>query len=297
MNDLFSPSMSRKKSELILNPDGSVYHLHLKPENVAPLVLVVGDQERVKRISSFFDRVDFKVQNREFCTHTGVYNNKPVTVLSTGIGPDNIDIVLNELDAAVNIDLQSGEVKPDLTSLNIVRLGTSGSLRKDVPTGSLLVSEAVIGLDGLLSFYDVVGSDRENDLAEQYKRHMAWKSDLPGVYARFGSAELIDCIAKGNSKGITVTSPGFYAPQGRSLRLDTWDEAFHQKLQSFSFEGRYITNFEMETSALYGLGQALGHQTASVCAIIANRTTHEFLSDYSGVVDRMIEEMLQKLTA
>lgn len=289
--------MSRKKSELILNPDGSVYHLHLKSHNVAPLVLIVGDQERVKRVSSFFDSIAFKVQNREFCTHTGTFNNTAVTVLSTGIGPDNIDIVLNELDAAVNIDLQTGEVKKELKSLKIVRLGTSGSLRKEVPTGSLLVSEAVLGLDGLLNFYDVVGSEREEKLANDFREHMNWSVNLPGVYARFGSEELIHSILPGNEKGITITAPGFYAPQGRRLRLDTWDADFHNKLQAFEFKGKNITNFEMETSALYGLGQALGHQTASVCAIIANRETHEFLSNYNSVVDKMIKEMLQKLTA
>lgn len=289
--------MSRKKSELILNPDGSVYHLCLKPEHVAPYVIVVGDQERVQRVSSFFDSVDFRIQNREFCTHTGVFNGKRITALSTGIGPDNIDIVLNELDAAVNVDLETGLVNEVLKSLKIVRLGTSGALREEIETGSFLVTEAVLGLDGLLHFYDVEGSDQENKLAHAFTKHMNWPCELPGVYTRFASRDLMECIAPGNKKGITVTAPGFYAPQGRSLRLPMWDSDFHSKLFKFNFRGKKITNFEMETSALYGLGQALGHETLSVCAIIANRASHEFLSDYKPVVDEMIEDTLRKLTA
>lgn len=289
--------MSRKKSELILNPDGSVYHLCLKPEHVAPYVIIVGDQERVQRVSSFFDSVDFRIQNREFCTHTGVFNGKQITVLSTGIGPDNIDIVLNELDAAVNINLETGLVNEDLKSLKIVRLGTSGALRKEIETGSFLVTEAVLGLDGLLHFYGVEGSDQENNLADAFTKHMNWPCELPGVYARFASRDLMERIEPRNKKGITVTAPGFYAPQGRSLRLPNREKDFHSKLSQFNFGGKKITNFEMETSALYGLGQALGHETLSVCAIIANRASHEFLSDYKPVVDEMIVDTLRKLTA
>jgi uridine phosphorylase len=284
------------ESELILNPNGSVYHLALKPENIADDGLVVGDQGRVDEIAKYFDEIEFNVQNREFKTVTGTYRNKRFTVLSTGIGIDNIDIVLNELDAAVNIDLTKRVPKSEHRSLRIIRLGTSGALQEGILIGSLLVTDAVLGLDGLLNFYKCSSSPRELELEDAFIKHMKWSDKLARPYARFGSRDLTEKLAVGNLKGYTITAPGFYAPQGRNVRLGIWDPGFHDHLRSFDFKGEKITNFEMETSALYGLSKALGHKVCTVCTIIANRATKEFAEDYHPLVDRMITDVLNKLT-
>ncbi|MEQ1732085.1 MAG: nucleoside phosphorylase [Bacteroidia bacterium] len=283
-------------SELILNPDGSVYHLHLKPENVAENVIVVGDQGRVEMISKYFDKIEFKAQSREFVTHTGTFNGKRVTALSTGIGTDNIDIVMNELDAAVNIDLVNRVPKTTHTALNVVRIGTSGALQGDIPVDSFVLSTHGLGMDGLLNFYDV---DSINDAAleQAFIAHTNWNKRFNHPYFVEGSQELINKLAPGKHLGITATACGFYGPQGRVLRLPLQMNDLNEKLTSFNYNGHRITNFEMETSALFGLGKLLGHNTATVCTIVANRIRKEFSKDYKTSVDALIQNVLQTLTA
>ncbi len=284
-----------QETELILNPDGSVYHLHLHPENIAETIIVVGDQERVAAISNRFDAIEFKVQNREFVTHTGRVGGKRITALSTGIGTDNIDIVLNELDAAVNIDLKERVPKKEHTSLNIIRIGTSGSLQADVPVDGFLLSTHGLGFDGLMNFYDVEKTKESEELVDAFITHTAWKNNLARPYLFAGSSKLISKLEEGMYKGITATAPGFYAPQGRELRLNASMKNLNEKLTSFSFNGQRITNFEMETSALFGLGSALGHQCATVCAIIGNRVTMQFSKNYKKAVDKLIDTVLERV--
>jgi uridine phosphorylase len=284
------------ETELILNPDGSVYHLHLRPENIAETVILVGDQERVAGISKRFDKVEFKMQNREFVTHTGYVGNNRITALSTGIGTDNIDIVMNELDAAVNIDLQEWVAKKEHTTLNIIRIGTSGALQADIPVDGFLLSTHGLGFDGLMNFYDVAKTIENEQLVEAFIQHTGWKSNLARPYAFSGSEMLISKLESGMYKGITATAPGFYAPQGRELRLNAAMKNLNQKLTSFNYKGQRITNFEMETSALFGLGSALGHNCATVCAIIGNRVTMKFSKDYKKAVEKLIDTVLERVS-
>ncbi len=282
-------------SELILNPDGSVYHLHLKPENIAENVIVVGDQGRVEMISKYFTNIEFKVQSREFVTHTGTFNGKRVTALSTGIGTDNIDIVMNELDAAVNIDLTTRTPKTTHTALNVVRIGTSGALQGDIPVDSTVLSTHGLGMDGLLNFYEV-DSINEADLEQAFIAHTNWNKRFNHPYFVKGSEELINKLSPGKHLGITATACGFYGPQGRVLRLPLQMNDLNEKLTSFAHNGHRITNFEMETSALFGLGKLLGHNTATVCTIVANRIRKEFSKDYKVSVDKLIVNVLETLT-
>lgn len=284
------------ETELILNPDGSVYHLKLKPENIAPNIIIVGDQGRVETVSKFFDSVDFKVQNREFVTHSGMFNGKRVMVLSSGIGTDNIDILINELDAAVNIHLKNRMNKAEHTSLNIVRIGTSGALQENIPVDTFVVSTHGLGFDGLLNYYKDLTSVNDNEISEAFIKQTNWDKNLPYPYAVKGSDKLIGLIGEGLRKGITATAPGFYGPQGRKLRLSPWVEDFNQQLTDFEYNGQQITNFEMETSALYGLGALLGHQTCTVCAIIANRVAKKYSKDYHPAVEELIGLVLERLT-
>lgn len=283
-------------SELILNPDGSIYHLHLLPEQIADDIIVVGDPQRVEIISSYFDAITDKVTNREFTTHTGVLNGKKLTVLATGIGTDNIDIVLNELDALANIDLKSREIKEKKKSLNIIRIGTSGALQADIPVDSFVFSTHGLGFDGLLNFYE--GSDQvlEMDLQEKILSHLGYPNKMAKPYLVKSSKSLEDKIATGMFKGITATASGFYAPQGRTLRLSPSLHDLNDKLNTFKDGDIRITNFEMETSALYGLGKMLGHNTATVCAIIANRYAKTFSNNYKLTVVKLIENILDKMT-
>lgn len=285
-----------KESELILNADGSIYHLHLKPEHVADTVILVGDQERVQRISSHFDAVEFRIANREFVTHTGTLKGKRLTVLSTGIGCDNIDIVLNELDAAVNVDLNTRIVKQEKRTLNLIRLGTSGSIQPDIPIDSMLLSTYGLGLDGLMYFYKDQ-SLIDQSLTRAFIDQTNYPTALPRPYIVGASKSLIEQIGEGMISGITATSPGFYAPQGRTIRLDAAFGSMNEHLQAFSHNGLRITNFEMETSALYGLGRLLGHNVCTVCAIIANRYKREYSKDYKQTIDRLIETLLARLTS
>lgn len=286
------------ESELVLNKDGSVYHLKLKPEHIAENVIVVGDMQRVKKISRHFQKTEFKISHREFITHTGFYNGKRITVLSTGIGPDNIDIVLNELDAAVNIDLKKRKIKEKKKSLNIIRIGTSGALQENIPVDSFVVSRYGLGIDGLLNFYDFKHNKEEKEIENSFIKHTKWNLRLSKPYAVSGSEELIGKIGSGMLEGITVTAPGFYGPQGRILRIIPVMKNFNEKLTSFALKKNSplkITNFEMETSALYGLGRALGHNCCTVCAIIANRIIRQYSKNPQKSIDLLIETVLERI--
>ena len=283
-------------SELIINPDGSVYHLKLKPEHIADNVIVVGDPGRVALVSSFFDDVEIKISNREFVTHTGTYKGTRFTVLSTGIGTDNIDIVINELDAAVNIDLETKLVKENKRSLNIVRIGTSGSLQEEIPVDSFLLSEKAMGFDGLLHFYSESLNVKEEAICDAFVKHTNWNSNLAKPYVVSASKDLSKKLENGTHKGITATASGFYAPQGRVLRLNPAMKDFPEYLSSFEYNGLKITNFEMETSALYGLSKALGHEACTVCAIIANRKSKTFSENHDLPIEKLILHVLSNLT-
>jgi len=279
-----------KESELILNPDGSIYHLNLRPEQIAHTVITVGDPERVERVTRHFDRVDVKVSKREFCTHTGELNGTRLTVISTGIGTDNIDIVFNELDALVNIDLEKRTLKEAQTSLNLIRIGTSGCLQEDLPIDCWLASRYSVGYDGLLNFY-------ESDAV----RNEAWETDLDFVagmkpYVVNGSEKLIKSLADDLEQGFTATCTGFYGPQGRQLRLPPKVADLLDKLKGVKPGGNRITNFEMETAGIYGLAALLGHEALSLNVLIANRARGEFSKDPVASVDGLIERTLDKLT-
>jgi uridine phosphorylase len=283
------------ESELILNPDGSVYHLHILPEQLAGDIIVVGDQGRVEEVSAFFDTIECKIQNREFVTHTGVFKNKRITVLSTGIGTDNIDIVLNELDALVNIDLETRTIRPEKKSLNIIRIGTSGALQGDIAVDSFVASSYGMGLDGLLNYYAGMHSCDHPEIAEAFMQHAGWMKGLPYPYVAGASPALLQKIAFDLTHGITATAPGFYGPQGRQLRLAPALPDLNEKLGSFRHGNLRITNFEMETSALYGLGNLLGHQCLTVCAIIANRVAREYSRNYKSAVNSLVRLVLERL--
>ncbi|MFW5708161.1 MAG: nucleoside phosphorylase [Bacteroidota bacterium] len=286
-----------KDSELILNPDGSVYHIGLKPENIAPVVIIVGDQHRVKTISKYFDNIEFMTQVREFATHTGTFNNKRITVLSTGIGTDNIDIVINELDAAVNIDLKNRVPKDHHTSLDIIRLGTSGALQPDIEVDSFVASAYGLGLDGLINFYHYNEEVLETELVKAFVTQTGWNAKLPHPYIIKASEKLLNKLGGGLRQGITATASGFYGPQGRELRLPLAFPELNQRIENFSFNGIQITNFEMETSALYALGRLLGHNTLTICDIIANRVSRTYSKDYKVSIEKLIQHVLEKVTS
>lgn len=284
-----------KSSELILNPDGSVYHLNLKPENIATDIIFVGDQNRVSKITKHFDTVEFSTQKREFKTETGTYKGKRLTVMSTGIGPDNIDIVMNELDALVNIDLNTRMIKPELTSLNIVRIGTSGSLQSDIPVDSFVMSEYGLGLDNMLRSY-IIDSISETAIEEAFIAHTNWDMRKGKPYVIKGSEKLAQKIESTEiHKGFTGTAGGFYGPQGRVLRLPIQDKTLNAKMDSFNYNGTRMTNLEMETGAIYGLSRLLGHEALSLNAIIANRADGTFSEDPYKAVDALILYTLNKL--
>jgi uridine phosphorylase len=281
-------------SELILNPDGSVYHLNLKPEHIAHDIIFVGDQNRVEKISSQFDTIEFSFQKREFKTHTGTFNEKRISVIS--IGPDNIDIVMNELDALVNIDLITRQPKTTLTSLNIIRVGTSGSLQADIPVDSFVMSKYGLGLDNMLRSY-LVDEISNSNMEEAFINHTHWDIRKGRPYVISCSEKLEQLIESDKiHKGITATAGGFYGPQGRVLRLEIQDKNLNSKMDNFKFEGNRITNFEMETAAIYGLSKLLGHNALSLNAIIANRATGTFSEDPYKAVDELIKYTLEKLT-
>ncbi len=283
-----------KSSELILNPDGSLYHINLKPEHLANDIIFVGDQNRVETITKHFDSVEFTTQKREFKTQTGTYKGKRITVISTGIGPDNIDIVMNELDALVNIDLETRQPKANLTSLNIVRIGTSGSLQSDIPVDSFVASRYGLGLDNMMRSYLIDGIC-EKEIEEAFIEHTSWDMRKGAPYVVQGSSELLAKFAGAQLfEGFTGTAGGFYGPQGRVLRLAIQDPELNAKMDSFNYKGTRMTNLEMETSAIYGLAKLLGHKALSLNAIIANRANGTFSENPYKPVEALIEYTLNK---
>ena len=282
-------------SELILNPDGSVYHLNLKPGQIANDIIFVGDQNRVEKITQHFDSIEFSQQKREFKTQTGVYKVKRLTVISTGIGPDNIDIVMNELDALVNIDLETRTIKKELTSLNIIRFGTSGSLQKDIPVDSIVMSRYGLGLDNMLRSY-LIDTICETEIEDAFIAQTDWDLRKGRPYVIKGSETLAKRLDSPNIyKGFTGTVGGFYGPQGRVLRLGIQDSELNRKMDAFEYKGIRITNLEMETGAIYGLGKLMGHECLSLNAIIANRATGIFSENPYQAVNALIEYALDKL--
>ncbi|WP_378173624.1 nucleoside phosphorylase [Aquimarina sp. SS2-1] len=284
-------------SELILNQDKSIYHLNLRPEHLAKTVILVGDPDRVDRITKYFDTVEYKVNKREFHTQTGTFQGKRITVLSTGIGTDNIDIVFNELDALVNVDLETREVKKDHTTLNIIRVGTSGALQPEIPIDSFIVSELAIGFDSLLHFYD--SKDIQfPQISEPLMKHLDWDKDKSTPYVVSFDKKLGRHMQSDKTiKGFTLTNVGFYGPQGRVLRLKTSDLELNNKLASFSYADKKITNLEMETSGIYGMAKLLGHRAVSMNAMIANRATGQFSENPKKAVDRLIKYTLDKIVS
>ncbi|WCM42730.1 nucleoside phosphorylase [Flavobacterium sp. CBA20B-1] len=286
-----------KDSELILNPDGSVYHLNLKPKNIANDIIFVGDQDRVSSITKYFDSIEFSTQKREFKTETGLYKGKRLTVISTGIGPDNIDIVLNELDALVNIDFRTKTVKPNLTSLNIIRVGTSGSLQADIPVDSLLMSAFAIGTDNMLRSYELQNIQNQS-IEKAFVNHTNWDLSKGLPYVIAADNDLLKKFQPDRIfEGITITAPGFYGAQGRILRLPLQDAFLNDKIDSFAYEGLKATNLEMETAAIYGLSKLLGHKALSLNAIVANRKNGTFSADPYKTIDELIRFTLDRILA
>ena len=284
------------ESELIINGDGSIFHLHLKPEHLADNVILVGDPGRVSQVAAFFDSTECDVSNREFHTITGTYKGKRITVQSTGIGCDNIDIVLNELVACANIDFSTRTEKDTLRSLNIVRIGTCGGLQPFTPTGTFIASVKSIGFDGLLNFY--AGRNEVCDLAfeEAFKKHMDWNPQLGAPYVIDADTALIDRIAADDMvRGVTIACGGFFGPQGRELRIPLADPKQNEKVESFEYDGFRITNFEMESSAVAGLSRLLGHKAMTCCMVIANRLAKQANSNYKNNIETLIEKVLDRI--
>ncbi len=283
-------------SQLVLNADRSVYHLKLHPEQIADTVLLVGDPNRVNMISKHFDILEHKVSNRELITHTGFYKGMRISALSTGMGTDNLDIVINELDALVNINLESRRINDTHKKLRIIRLGTSGALQPEIPVdGTVVAARYALGLDGLLHFYSGSGQFIDHAMTQAFADHMNWSQLLPQPYVVPASPKLLQLLAFDAIQGITATAPGFYGPQGRVLRLPLADEEMNRKMESFAYKGQKITNFEMESSALYGLSAMLGHEALTLCVIIANRVTEKFASDYHPYMESLIINVLNRL--
>jgi len=280
------------ESELIINARGAVYHLDLRPEELAHNIITVGDPDRVGEVSKYFDAVEVKRQHREFVSHTGRVGGKRVTVVSTGIGTDNIDIVLNELDALVNIDFESRLIREQITSLNIIRIGTSGALQADIPVDSFVASTHGLGLDNLLNFYRLEQNEQENQLIQSFITHTQLNAQVCNPYISTASPTLLKYFVEGFHQGITITCPGFYGPQGRVLRLGVRNPQLIDRLTAFSFGQHRITNFEMETSGIYGLGTLLGHHCLSLSAIVANRIQKQFSKDSAAAVDTLIRQSI-----
>ncbi|HCI57241.1 MAG: nucleoside phosphorylase [Bacteroidetes bacterium] len=285
------------ESELILNPDGSVYHLNLLPEDISDVVINVGDPDRVSKVSSFFDSIEVKKQKREFVTHTGHYKGRRISVISTGIGTDNIDIVYNELDALVNIDLKTRTVKPSLTALNLIRIGTSGALQPEIPVDSFVFSTFGLGLDGLLNFYQYTNTPEEQAIIESFRKHYPNNCKLPESYLTRSSLKLEHALSEGMHKGITASCSGFYAPQGRVLRYQLARTDMIEKLNSFRHGEHKVTNFEMETGAMYGLAKILGHHCCAVNLIVANRIAQQFSKKYEERMHQLIQTVLDRISA
>lgn len=282
-------------SELIINSDGTVFHLHIKPEQLADKIIVMGDPGRVTMTASFFDSIEFDVQSREFHTVTGMYKGKRITAMSHGIGTDNIDIVITELDALANVDFKTREVKKDFKQLSIVRVGTSGGMQPHCPVGSFVVAEKSIGFDGVIHYYDGSADVREKEFEESFKKHVNWSPLHCSPYVVDSDDELVERIGHDMIKGVTISAIGFYGPQGRYVRLPLADPELNSKIESFRFEGHSITNYEMESSALAGLGKMMGHKAMTVCSIIANRVALESNADYQVSIEDLIKIVLDRI--
>ena len=285
------------ESELIINNRGAIYHLNLRPEELAETVILVGDPERVKKVSKYFDKIEYQLQHREFITHTGFIGNNRITVLSTGIGPDNIDIAINELDALANIDFDKRIIKPEFKKLNFIRFGTSGALQADIPVDSLVVSTHGLGFDNLMNYYDYEKSEEENKMIAAFLVQTQMDTNITMPYIFKGSEILLNKFSNEFYKGITVTAPGFYGPQGRELRLKSKSRALIDRLTHFSYRGFRITNFEMESSAIFGLGKLLGHECISINVVVANRVAQQYSKDSNAAVEHMIEKALEVIVA
>jgi uridine phosphorylase len=283
---------SIEASELIINNRGAIYHLNLRPEEMADTIITVGDPDRVAAISKYFDQIDHSLQHREFITHTGWVGKKRISVVSTGIGPDNIDIVLNELDALANIDFDTRTIKSELRNLTIIRIGTSGALQSDIPVDSFVCSTHGLGIDNLLNYYQHSNNDEERAILQQFVTHTQLNGGFSHPYICSAATAILKQFVDGFSHGITVTCPGFYGPQGRVLRLGLTHPHLVDRLTQFSFGNYRITNFEMETSAIYGLGKLLGHQCLSLNTIVANRVSKTFSKDGNAAVDNLIQKAL-----
>lgn len=284
-------------SELIINEDGSVFHLHIKPEHLADTVVLVGDPARVSMVASYFDEgsVECDIQSREFHTITGKYKGKRITCVSHGIGTDNIDIVLTELDALANIDFSSRTEKLQKKSLTLVRIGTSGGLQPFCPVGSYVVARRSIGFDGLLNFYELPEGVIDLDFEREFCRHTGWSERLASPYVVSADEELVSRVGEGMVMGVTISAPGFYGPQGRCVRIPLADPSLNEKIMSFDYNGEKITNFEMESSALAGLAKLLGHKAMTVCCIIAGRVDKSMNTNYKGSISGLIETVLERI--
>lgn len=282
-------------SELIINGDGSIFHLHVKPEQIATTIILCGDPNRVTMIASHFDSIECEISSREFHTITGMYKGKRLSCVSHGIGPDNIDIVVNELDALVNIDFTTRTVKPEHTTLTMVRIGTSGGLQEISPVGSYVVSKYSMGFDGVLNYYKLPDGLLDMGMEESFKKHVNWGGRLAAPYCVKADEELVERIGFDMVKGITIAAPGFYGPQGRYVRAELAFPDLNSKIQSFEYKGDVITNFEMEGSMVAGLGKLLGHKAMTVCAIIAGRVAKNMNTDYKGSIEGLVEKVLERI--
>ncbi|MBP5797568.1 MAG: nucleoside phosphorylase [Bacteroidales bacterium] len=286
------------ESQLVLNNEGAVYHLGLHPEELADDIILVGDPGRVDTISAYFEKIEVKRQNRELWSRTGYYNGKRITVLSTGMGTDNIDIVINELDVLANIDLKTRMPKAEHRTLNMVRLGTSGALQADIPVeDSYVATRYAIGLDGLIYFYGKNKEVNEIAMRDAFIEQMDYPKDLPMPYVVEGSKALMDRLGQGYFQGITATAPGFYGPQGRTLRMPLAYPENNHRIEAFHYQDWRVCNFEMESSALYGLGKMMGHNCLTICAVIANRVSEKFCTDYHPYINKLIKNTLDRISA
>ena len=285
-------------SQLILNNEGAIYHLNLHPDQLADDVILVGDPGRVGEVALFFDKIEVKRQNRELVTCTGYFNGKRITVLSTGMGTDNLDIVMNELDALANIDLKTRMPKAEHRTLNLIRIGTCGALQPDIEVeDSYVANRYALGLDGLLYFYEKHQEANEIALRDAFIEQTDYPKDLPQPYAVEGSKVLFDRLAEGYFQGITATAPGFYGPQGRTLRMHLAHPEINRKIEAFNYQGWRVCNFEMESSALYGLGKMMGHNCMTICVVAANRVTEKFTKDYHPYIKKLVMNTLERLSA
>ena len=282
-------------SELIINNDGSIFHLHVRPDQIATTILLCGDPKRVDLIASNFDTIECDISSREFHTITGTYRGKRLSCVSHGIGCDNIDIVVTELDALVNIDFTTRQEKPEHTTLTLVRIGTSGGLQECSPVGSYVVAAKSMGFDGLLNYYEVPEGIFDLDIETAFCNHVGWNRRLPAPYVVSADAELVERIGHDMVKGITIAAPGFYGPQGRYVRARPADIDLNSKIQSFRYNEWQITNFEMESSALAGMSALLGHKAMTVCAIIAGRVSHNMNTEYKGSIEGLIKIVLERI--